>query len=92
MSVGKASAPSAPRLQISVAAVISRTERSAASVSVSPPAMWNSSSVPTIRSNEASVDCSFAVTALARDEAALPFPVPGHAPRGSGGSRCRARC
>jgi hypothetical protein len=42
-------------LQTSTALVIARTALSAAIVSVDPPAMWNSSSVPTIRSKRARV-------------------------------------
>ena len=59
----KAAAPWAPRLQTRVAGETARTARSAARVSVVPPAMWNSSSVPTMRSKRWSVDCSLAVTA-----------------------------
>ena len=50
MAPVKATAPIGPRLQTSVAFDTFRTARSAAMVSVVPPAMWNSSSVPTIRS------------------------------------------
>jgi hypothetical protein len=50
----KATAPIGPRLQTRVALLTARTARRAAMVSVVPPAMWNSSSVPTIRSKRCS--------------------------------------
>ena len=49
-------------------------------VSVVPPAMWNSSSVPTMRSKKCSVACSFARHLGALDEAALALAVAGDAP------------
>ena len=72
--------PSAPRLQTSVASETARTARSAAMVSVEPPAMWNSSSVPTIRSKRCSVDCSFAVTSALSTKRLLALAVAGDAP------------
>ena len=76
----KATAPFAPRLQTSVASETARTARSAAMVSVEPPAMWNSSSVPTIRSKRCSVACSLRGHLGALDEAALALAVAGDAP------------
>ena len=68
--------PAAPRLQTSVASETARTARSAAMVSVEPPAMWNSSSVPTIRSKRCSVDCSFRVTSALSTKRLSPSPWP----------------
>ena len=45
-------------------------------VSVEPPAMWNSSSVPTMRSKKCSVDCSFAVTSSLSTKRLSPSPWP----------------
>ena len=72
----KATAPFAPRLQTSVASETARTARSAAMVSVVPPAMWNSSSVPTIRSKRCSVACSFRVTSALSTKRLSPSPWP----------------
>ena len=51
--------------------VFARIARSAAMVSVVPPRMWISSSVPTIRSQSGRTCCSCAVTAVVGDEAVL---------------------
>ena len=72
----KATAPAAPRLQTSVAADTPRRARKASIVFVLPPAMWNSSSVPTIRSNRCSVLCSFCVTASLSTKRLSPSPCP----------------
>ena len=45
-------------------------------VSVEPPAMWNSSSVPTIRSKKCRLDCSFAVTSALSTKRLSPSPWP----------------
>ena len=71
-----ATAPAAPRLHTSVASEASLTERRARTVSVLPPAMWNPSSVPTIRSNRCSVPRSFAVTASLSTYRLSPSPWP----------------
>ena len=76
MAPVKADRPRAPRLQTSVASETARTARSAASVSVEPPAMWNSSSVPTMRSKRCSVACSFVVTASLSTKRLSPSPWP----------------
>ena len=72
----KAAAPWAPRLQTRVAGETARTARSAARVSVVPPAMWNSSSVPTMRSKRWRVDWSLAVTAALSMKRSSPRPWP----------------
>ena len=60
----KATEPMGPRLQTSTACDTARTPRRAAMVSVDPPATWNSSSVPTMRSNRCRWDWSLAVTSV----------------------------
>ena len=62
----KTTQPIGPRLTTSVAVVSSRRRRKAARVSPEPPAMRISSSVPTSRSQSATMPCS---TALTRSEA-----------------------
>ena len=76
ISPEKATAPAAPRLQTSVALETARTERRAWIVSVVPPAMWNSSSVPTIRSKRCNVAWSLAVTAALSMKRFSPSPCP----------------
>ncbi len=72
---GEGDAPIGPRLQTSVASETSRTARSAASVSVVPPAIWNSSSVPTIRSKSCEVALQLGRHGIRGDEAAFAGAV-----------------
>ena len=73
--------PIGPRLTtISASGASSRIRRQAASVSVVPPAMWISSSVPTITSQSGTMVCRCAETLADRDEALLAQAMAGQAP------------
>ena len=62
IAAGNTTQPMGPRLTTSVPGVSSRRRFSAAIVSVLPPAMWISSSVPTTRSHKGITVCRCALT------------------------------
>ena len=69
--------PIGPRLTtISAAGASSRSRRQAASVSVVPPAMWISSSVPTTTSQPGTIVCRCAETLSLATKRSSPRPWP----------------
>ena len=80
MASGNTTQPIGPRLTTRTASLSARSRRSAAKVSVLPPAMWISSSEPTIRSISGTIDCKCSLTvSLATNRSSpRPWPVKAH--------------
>ena len=66
--------PSGPSFTTSTAGVRARTRRSEVMGSASPPAMWNSSTVPTTRSKRGRISCRCAVTRSLATNRCAPAP------------------
>ena len=68
--------PSGPRLTTRVARVAARTARKLAMMSAPPPAIMNSSSVPTIKSNCGKIACKWPVTPSFETKRVSPSALP----------------